>query len=169
MWQDCYSQGNEKDCENSDRRDCQWINGIELNSGQRTGEVSGNIEKGAQTTGAFITGAVVDEEVKLSPGKGACVPLFAPGFNFWEGNSEANSMCSMASAQCVVTFAAKLGGKMECKTNCECLENDWEDNMNKACIAVGDCGSSINYIGKQGYHDKSSVTIQKIDEEVDDE
>jgi hypothetical protein len=28
-WQDCYSQNNKKDCENTDKRDCRWVGGDE--------------------------------------------------------------------------------------------------------------------------------------------
>ena len=136
MWQDCYSQGDKKDCENADKRDCQWIDGISINS------------------------ASASSAEKSKKNEGACVPLFAPGFNFWEATSESDSLCSQANTQCVVTFTKKMGGEETCKDNCECLKPNWEEQMNKACISIGDCGSKTNYIGVQGYNTGNSVKTE---------
>ncbi len=108
MWQDCASQDNEKDCENTDRRDCEWAGG-------------------------------------------RCVPLYSPGFNFWETEGDAESLCSMATTQCIVKYEKKLGGDKECVENCECLAAGWEEDMNNICNSIGDCGDKKNYLGFEGY------------------
>jgi hypothetical protein len=54
-WQDCASQSDRKDCENSDRRECFWKSGVEF------GSVNGSSQRGA------------------------CLPKTPPGLNFWEG------------------------------------------------------------------------------------
>ena len=108
MWQDCASQDNEKNCENTDRRDCEWVN-----------------ER--------------------------CIPLYSPGFNFWETEGDAESLCSMASTECVVKYEKKLGGDKKCVENCHCLGAGWEEEMNEMCNLIGDCGSKKNYLGFEGY------------------
>ncbi len=87
---------------------------------------------------------------------GECIPLYAPGLDFWE-EGQAEEICSLATTQCVVKFRKGLLGEAECVENCECLDAGWEDLMNNACIALGDCGMSTNYIGVKGYHDGKAV------------
>jgi len=128
-WQDCTAQTNEKDCENSDRRDCKMV--------------------GEQ-----------------------CVPLFAPGFDFWETGGDAESLCSTANAECTVVYEKKLGSDKKCVENCECLGSAWKDKMNQMCIALGDCGGTTNYLGAKGYHDTDAVysgTSSNEEEEVKNE
>jgi hypothetical protein len=78
-----------------------------------------------------------------------CVPDYAPGFNFWE-EGDADSICALANAQCVVKYEKKLGSEKTCIENCECLSNAWQDKMNSICISLGDCGSKANYLGFAG-------------------
>jgi len=133
-WQDCTGQSEIKDCENTDRRDCEWIRGQNF------------------------TGAVSMQE-------GVCVPKYAPGFNFWE-ESDAEAQCGLASTRCEVAYEKKLGGDWEVKGDATCLDNDkniiesWKNQRNGMCIALGDCGSKINYIGKAGYHNESVFKIE---------
>ncbi len=81
-----------------------------------------------------------------------CVPENAPGFNFWEEDTEAESLCSIADTQCTVVFEKGLTGKEKCVKNCECLSESWKKEMNNACISLGDCGGSTNFIGVEGYN-----------------
>ena len=119
-WQGCPEQVNQEDCENIDRRDCQWIG-----------------EK--------------------------CVPSNAPGFDFWNPDGIATQECSKGNKQCIVKYEKKLGGK-KCVSACECIEPGWEQSMNEICISLGDCGTSVNYIGVEGYQSKAAVTREDFDE-----
>lgn len=83
--------------------------------------------------------------------EGKCVPLYAPGFNFWETEGDAESLCSIASTTCIVKYEKKLTGSKKCVENCECLGAGWEEDMNNICNSIGDCGSKQNYLGFQGY------------------
>ncbi len=85
-----------------------------------------------------------------------CVPKFAPGFNFWE-DGDADEICSEATTTCQVVYEKKLFGGRECVKNCECLEEGWQEERSEMCIALGDCGSTTNYIGKEGYYDSEAV------------
>jgi hypothetical protein len=81
-----------------------------------------------------------------------CVPKFPPGFNFWE-EGDAESLCSIADTECIVTYEKKIAGGKKCVENCHCLKESWKDEMNEICISLGDCGSNVNYIGVEGYND----------------
>ena len=121
-WQDCTAQDKKKDCDNLDKRDCNWIGG--------------------------------DQDIK-------CVPEFAPGFNFWtaEAEGEAEDICSSASITCTITCEEGFVGDPECTSVPEgCgdengLNPSWEASMNNICTGIGDCGVSVNYIGKKGFNE----------------
>lgn len=137
LWQDCLAQDKKKDCENTERRDCKWIN-----SGDKDED------------GEFIE---------------VCVPKYAPGFNFWEVG-DAEELCGIASSQCVVTYKEGLFGKLEtkledCAENCYCIDGTWEAMKNNMCISLGDCGSSVNYIGVPGYHNESAIEKEEVKNE----
>ena len=108
MWQDCVSQEDEEDCENTDKRDCKWV-----------------------------------EE--------RCIPLYAPGFDFWNIEGDAESLCSIANNICTVKYEKKIGKDKKCVENCKCLGAGWLDEMNTICNSIGDCGSNKNYLGFEGY------------------
>ena len=86
-----------------------------------------------------------------------CVPKFAPGFNFWDSEGDAEEICSQANAKCIVTYEKSLGGEKECIGGCECISDSWESEKNEMCVALGDCGSTTNYIGVKGYNDGKAV------------
>ena len=121
-WQDCTSQGSQKDCENTDKRDCSWFSGS---------------------------------------GEEKCVPKFAPGFDFWQSEGDAESLCSLASNNCVVKYEKGIfGDGFECVENCDCLEDSWGDEQNNLCLALGDCGAITNYKGHDGYNDVDDFVVK---------
>ena len=129
-WQDCTAQNNKVDCENTDRRDCNWLDKIKFQNQQS---------------------ADLNEELALLFAEnGACVPQNSPGLKFWEGE-EASAVCAQANAQCIVTFEKDLFGKESCIKNCHCLEQGWEDQRADLCTALGDCGPNVNWEGADGY------------------
>ena len=150
-WQDCVFQENQQDCENIDRRDCQWIEGQSVLKD----------EDGRPL--------VLDEDGDLVPapdeggGGAACVPLYAPGFDFWNPDGEAEELCAIGSENCIVKFTKGIlpGSDWSCKENCHCLEPEWEEQRNNICIALGDCGAIENFIGVEGYHSGEAVKITK--------
>jgi hypothetical protein len=88
----------------------------------------------------------------------SCVPLYAPGLDFWNSEGDAESMCSLASTTCVVKYEKKIGGDRHCVDNCECINDDgdirnsWKTRLEELCVSLGDCGSKTNYIGDYGYY-----------------
>ena len=130
MWQNCYSQTEKEDCENTDKRDCFW------NPSPGTA-----IKKDK------------DNEKLMDESDTACFPKYAPGFNFWEAESESKELCSKVDTQCVVKYEKKFGGSKKCVENCYCLDADWKKDMENTCASIGDCGSSTNYLGVPGFND----------------
>jgi hypothetical protein len=154
-WRDCVVQESQEDCENTDHRDCQWIEGESLLKDDEGRPL------------------IIDEDgelVQMESGDkrsdgASCVPLYAPGFDFWNAEGEVEDLCLVASEDCVVRFTKRLIGGWNCKENCECLEDDWEDMRNNMCVALGDCGSSKNYAGIEGFNNKSAIVIKPLEDE----
>ncbi|MEK6840953.1 MAG: hypothetical protein AABX79_03290 [Nanoarchaeota archaeon] len=146
-WQDCAVQENKKDCENSDQRDCLWLEGESLLRDDK---------------GKLF---VVNKDGELVQGKGykgaACVPKNPPGFDFWNAQGEAEQLCMIANENCIVKFQKGLLSGWDCKENCECLGKDWEKERNNVCLALGDCGAAENYIGIKGFNNESAIKITK--------
>jgi hypothetical protein len=77
-WRTCFQITTKTECEDPSYL-CKWIPGYRWD------------------------GAIVAEKDRKEQ-QGSCVPLIAPGFDFWEGDSQGNAICSMASAQENVLF-----------------------------------------------------------------
>jgi hypothetical protein len=168
-WQDCAAQNEKDDCENSDIRDCKWLGKSDL----------------------------AEQILKNKGGvSGICVPLNAPGFDFWEGDSDAEKICKMGDQQCVVEYVRKyegaesgigLGGVVsvikdilggdgktdwEVKKGGQCLTQAWKNEAELLCSSLGDCGSSVNYLDIKGYYSLGDLydLSSKLDaEELEDE
>lgn len=173
-WQDCYSQTNEKDCTNGDKRDCQWLEGASI-----------LLDEDGDSLAVDEEGQSIDA---------SCVPEYAPGFNFWEDGGDASDMCAMANTQCVVYYEASIGDlargergevvedpdcydlcreeggdRDECKEDCKakCVEEDgkwneeWKDQMVEICNSLGDCGSKDNYVGDEGYYNEDNSFVRE--------
>ena len=80
LWRDCYSQTNQESCETQPRY-CKWINGYRFD--------------GQKVTTSEDTKQ--DNSNKTENTQGSCVPLYSPGFDFWESNNDGIAICSMAS------------------------------------------------------------------------
>lgn len=126
-WQDCLNQKDKSSCENEDLRDCVWKEGFYL---QSTGATN-------QTTGE-------------NP-KGTCFAENKPGFNFWS-DTETENLCSLASETCVVKLEKGLFNGEKCIGNCKCQEDGWAKEKVDTCKMLGDCGPSLNWLGKAGYN-----------------
>lgn len=145
-WQDCSAQDNEKDCINADKRDCNWLEGASiLKDGDGNDRELRNEE---------------DEDVKAS-----CVPLYSPGFDFWNAEGEAEQQCSLASSYCVVEYEQTnwrewKGKDPKVTKGKNCLpkgesgsDGSWAGEEANLCLTLGDCGVKVNYYGEEGYRD----------------
>jgi len=150
-WQDCIRQDEKEDCENGDKRDCSWIEGMSF-----TGAEEGNTGESGGVSGL------------VEGGDGACVPDVPPGLKFWE-EGEAGGICSVASAQCEVTYEKGVFGSKKCEDNCECLEDSWAEKVNRICASIGDCGGYVNWQGKftgDGYDWKVNDDEKKLSQGI---
>jgi len=101
--------------------------------------------------------------------KGTCVPINSPGFDFWNSEGDASQICASGTTQCIVKYETDLFGNKECVENCECLEDEWEENLKEVCSSLGDCGNKVNFVGQSGYDQKNYVTSEEYEEEEEDE
>ena len=150
-WQDCFSQSSQKDCENQDRRDCVWMEKVNL--------TGGNTSKGVQCVAKFAPGFKFWEsgsqtQTSTTPTTttgNASAGAGSNSSNFGAMPSQSQSLCSLADSKCTVQYEKKLFGSKKCVKNCECLDQKWQETQNEICVSIGDCGNSTNFIGVKGY------------------
>src|SRR3989344_4098124 len=79
-----------------------------------------------------------------------CTPKYPPGLDFSANMQESTKeICNVGNFNCTVVFRC---GK--CIQNCNCLTAQFTENLNDACISMGDCGAKSNIEGevtKGGY------------------
>jgi len=157
-WQDCVAQDNKEDCENTDRRDCVWNEDVESLLSDENGLLLVVDEEGKLVS-------VGDDNEERDEGA-SCLPLNAPGLEFWE-SGRGEEACAIADGNCIVKYKKNLfttGWAWNCVENCECISDDWENSRNKMCLALGDCGKDTNYIGMEGFDSGSAVTTTPLGE-----
>ena len=77
-WRECFNITDNNTCEN-DYLDCKWIPGNRFD------------------------GKIVSEDLRGTE-QGSCVPLYAPGFDFWNANSSGSQVCALGSTSNVVSY-----------------------------------------------------------------
>ncbi len=155
VWQDCTAQTTKEDCENENVRDCVWV---QEDGGQKISEIYGGISE-PHYYYFSKEGLKNDKE-----GMGACVPKYSPGFAR-DGSNTAigGEMCNQATTVCKVKEEkGLLDSGYHCVDNCYCKDSEWVESLNNICSQLGDCGSSVNYIGTEGQAQKA-LTKKKID------
>jgi hypothetical protein len=135
QWQDCISQDNQKDCENTDKRDCQWIV-----NGEDNFVCAPKYAPGFN----FWADAKQTEEI-CSIASTECTAKFEKGLL-------ASTWKCVENCNCCVNGKASDGKEYE-----GCTGDNYEKQKNNFCSSLGDCGKKTNYIGAQGYNfnDKS--------------
>ena len=199
-WQDCLAQDEKIDCLNTDRRDCLWKDfdpayNFSLNYMGGNTSVSGlclpknspglkfwgdsvlstakqgpaslsDYQLGANATGAVSTGSVGSSGFSSSVYGG--------------GASEAEQICAMGNAQCIVTLSKSLfDSEWTCddsksENHCECWDQSrksakesWIQPHVEVCKAIGDCGPKINWVGAVGYKSGYNITVVKQNSSAD--
>ncbi|MBU2496640.1 MAG: hypothetical protein KJ767_01095 [Nanoarchaeota archaeon] len=163
-WKTCLTQETKEDCEGTSTQSCFWY----------------QPKKG---TTAYEGFKIIDEEdVKEGEEYGLqgflCLPKTPPGFNLaslisrnaTEEQAEENAattetaLCNQASFTCTyVKKKAILGGTEE--DNPECLTSEWQNAMNDRCMAIGDCGASVNLMNEPTQDGYSIFKGDQIDDE----
>ena len=157
-WQDCTAQRNVEDCENTDQRDCRWMDGIEY-------VLLGSILNGTSLDRNSLAEAKKRAEAegitKENIPRGACVPEIPPGLSFW--SEEAAGICAQANAACPVTYEKGLtGGDWKCIKNCECLETATQLKRAQLCTTLGDCGPKVNWVGVSGRNKGYKISEEEL-------
>ncbi len=160
-WQECVGQSSQKDCTNTDRRDCSW-------SGGRC------IPK--NYPGFDFWNSETDAKALCFQASDDCQARFERGFAGGTGDFK----------DIIGKFAGQIGGRSEhweCVSGCDCvgmvidqrrstndddnnklninLDNSWTANANNICIALGDCGVSVNSQNDEGYYDINDFVSSK--------
>jgi len=162
-WQPCVEINNSEDCLDKEFGDCKWIEKIKVNLPRelRGYEFSKYFRENDVSIGDGFTFGDLYPPKKGDDGEyqeGVCVPKYAPGFNNYEENEfNAPGICGAVSTVCVVEFEKGIKeewfekGRWKCIKNCECLSEKWEEKLDQMCVAMGDCGIKVNYLGIEGY------------------
>ena len=77
-----------------------------------------------------------------------CVGRYPRGFDLRDSSGANDGICSMASQTCTVFYMKDWKGHWYCVENCACETGAFSTQMNDLCVSLGDCGSSVNYIGE---------------------
>ena len=181
-WRDCHLNDNLEDCENEDERDCKWL------EGESVFRDDDGYKLIIEEENDSIVEQEKDNDGRLEDKKGddvvgaTCVPKYAPGFDFWEPEHTAETQCRLADDLCVAVYEKGLLDGWDCVENCWCVDDhrksgegnideDWVEDRNQLCTSLGDCGSSDNYLGREGYHeleDLYDIEVAKSEEELDE-
>jgi hypothetical protein len=157
-WVDCIDQLEQDDCENTDQRDCYWVEGVHYDGSATKTTASQVVETPStqnfdgQVATPTANPELADEDpegenVGILTGGGICLPRHPPGLEFWtDGN--AKNICSLGNSRQTVHFSENIFGSRSCEKNCEVLSGDWVENMNRVCLSLGDCGNYDNLAGR---------------------
>lgn len=153
-WTDCIDQIERDDCENTDKRDCYWVDGIQYTGagkksgvGAQTGQPNPAPKSSTNPATPINVGESSNQEnLGIVKGEGICLPNYPPGLEFWK-DSNAKAICSLGNSRQIVKFEEGLLGSKKCKENCEVLSGGWVQSMNRICNSLGDCGNKANIVG----------------------
>jgi len=137
-WQDCIDQNEQYDCENTDKRDCFWMEGYYYSGN------GGNNDSSTSDGSGILPSDLTDED---DTNDGICLPMVPPGLKFWD-SSDAQAVCSLGNSVQIVNYTTDFWGDTTCEDNCEALEESWAIEMNDVCIKLGDCGAKSNIAGQ---------------------
>ncbi|MEK6914589.1 MAG: hypothetical protein AABW83_02955 [Nanoarchaeota archaeon] len=147
-WVDCIDQLEQDDCENTDKRDCYWIEGVHYDGSNSKTIADQKVDTKVQVQKVQLADSDPKKEnTGILKGGGICLPRHPPGLEHWkEGN--AGNICSLANSRQTIKYEEGLFGNKKCKENCEVLSAQWVNNMNKICVSLGDCGNYENLAGR---------------------
>ena len=128
-WEDCIVQDNEKDCNNTDKRDCVWIANGDIKDNKPQYVCAPLIAPGFEFWNPEGT-----SQDTCSLASTECIAKFEKGL--LEGTWECKENC-----QCCVDDGIHKG----------CKGGDWLNMKENFCQSLGDCGIKVNYIGEKGY------------------
>ena len=107
-----------------------------------------NMQKNClQNSQCQLTQVNVDKGFKFE----VCTGKYPGGFDLTGSTDRttqsASQICSMANQKCTVIYQKGLTGGWKCIANCKCETKKFSQEMNNLCVALGDCGTYVNYEG----------------------
>ncbi|MCR4327136.1 MAG: hypothetical protein NUV46_00975 [Nanoarchaeota archaeon] len=166
-WQECYGITNEGDCMDRNARKCNWLPEAYPFPTASSSEVP-------KTSPNDIFADYWSGSGSQYILAGACVPLNAPGFDFWKGEGNGEAISSLGTIVCEYDIRWSVangyyfeeGKGRECLTSAEeggdggrKIRNDWLDINLARCLQIGDSGPKLNYLGYPG---ESQIIAEKI-------
>jgi hypothetical protein len=125
-----------------------WQKCISINSENSPGEDASEsenakaqddlVEECLEYPDCYVKKIDVSESFKFN----MCVPKYPPGFDL---NGDAGNICSLATQECTWVKVSDLFSSDE--YNKECKTSKFTEELNDLCMSLGDCGSSVNYVG----------------------
>ncbi len=141
-WQDCYSQSEKIDCENTDKRDCEWIYDDDELDDDDEGLVV-----------CFPKHSPGLEFWEVGGSEGIC--------------SQADTQCIVTKKKEGIAFRdTKYSG--ECVDSGGNLKDSWINEQLERCESIGDCGAKVNLVGKEGNKDGYDIKEEDVDDDDDD-
>ena len=146
-WSECALKENQKDCEDT-KYDCKWLEGYSFYFDGETGKPL-NIRDNDN----------MNEDIQ-----GSCVPLIAPGFDFWEPESKSAEICAMGSVVEPILYE-----EWWLRTDSRAEERFYEDSSGDyfrenhcydSCYAIPGYGESASNI--KSIHEGSSSILDSI-------
>lgn len=165
-WANCIDQLEQDDCENTDKRDCYWVDGVHYDGSNSKKSAEQNVNPNSKNV--LLEKDPKQENSGILKGGGICLPRHPPGLEHWqEGN--AGNICSLANSRQTVKYEEGLFGNRNCKDNCEVLSAEWANSMNRICTSLGDCGNKENLAGRNtddGIVIKDNGVMRKISQGI---
>mgnify|MGYP006286472329 CR=1 FL=1 len=131
---------------------------------------SENEKKCNENPDCYSKNVIVSESIIFD----VCLPKYPTGFDLVDDPDSAKTLCNLADITCVSVWvkAAEIGGSIgqersaewQCVENCLCEESIFVEDMHDYCMALGDCGASVNYIGDYSEDYKTSGTLGPLEE-----
>jgi len=139
-YESCMGQTDEEDCLNLDKRDCYWFEGVHFEESLTNNLAAEGQQQTFNALSASGNSEAEQREIRgVLSGDEICLPDVPAG---------ETKTCGMSNSVCTVTFEEDLFGGKDCKKNCECLTQEWVQQMNTVCTALGDCGAYYNLAGE---------------------
>jgi len=189
LWQDCTSQTTKEDCLDEEKRDCKWIEGFTISSLlNENGESLAKDEDGEKIEASCVPKYSPAYNFWESESEGAllcplasdiCVVEYEFGVlrNKEEILDDPKEKIKYCVENCYCLKGYKKGLAKKDFLNNEIwrkrLKEDdkeipfdsyeeWINSLRNICFSLGDCGSTENYLGEEGYYDDESLIITEI-------
>lgn len=148
-WRECVLMDNKEDCEDLEK-DCKWMPGYSFFLDEETGAPQ-NLR--------------TPEDMKENS-QGSCVPLIAPGFDFWLEDTQATQVCSMGAVKEEILYE-EWWGRSTANADERFYDGSngdyWaEQRCYDNCYAIPEYGDSLGASTVEKIHEGSSSVTNTV-------